>query len=155
MPRGLQCYDPSQEPAYTQPGTEATPAERPQSLLPRPRGRRLRSQVTAHGLSVTCELHSQQPGGCLDHTPAEGERRQPAEAVGPKPLSQQPASPELCSLSLVCRENTASSLPAGLALTPLSDIRPEGGQGAALSYDVTHSVPGCAFSRIYRGREGQ
>lgn len=151
-PGGCRVTILPRSPPTHNPEPEATPVERPQS----PHKATWQetevpsdcSQAVSH--FVNCTVNSY--GGCLDHMPAEGERRQPAEAVGPKPLSQQPTSPKLCSLSLVCRENTASSLPTGFTLTSLSDIRPEGGQG---SNEVTHSVLGCAFSRIYRGREGQ
>ena len=84
MPWGLECYDPSQEPAYIQPGTRGRAGGKVSEFLHKAMWQEtLRSQVTvcSQSLSALCELHNEQPQGCLDQMPSERERRQPAEAV--------------------------------------------------------------------------
>lgn len=79
---------------------EAMLEERPQNFFTRQCGRKLWGPkwLFVHSLSVhfvNCTMNSRR--GCLDQMPRERERRQPAEAVSSKHLSQQLTSRKLCS----------------------------------------------------------
>ena len=95
---GLECYDPSQEPAYIQPGTRGHAGGKVSEFLHKAMWQEtLRSQVTVHSLSVhfvNCTMNSRR--AAWTKCP-QRERREPAEAVSSKPLSQQLTSQKLCS----------------------------------------------------------
>lgn len=158
VPRGLQCYDPSQEPAYTQPGTRGhaggkaseSPhkATRQETEVP--------SDCLLTGCQSLCELHSKQPRGLLGPH-ARGGRKAAASRSGglQAPLS---ATHEPKVMLLVAGPQRKHCFQPvhwphhDLAQRHLSRGRP--GERPFLMMSLT-PCRGCAFSRIYGGREGQ